>query len=304
MPPPSLSTTTMRRSASRCRSAVSAPASWTKAMSPTHDDRRRAGLQRDAERRRHDAVDAVGAAVGVGRRRAAPPNHSRSRIGIDAATTTVRAGGAVAGDEAGDGRLAQRRLRAEDPVDGGRRASSAAADPPAAPAGVADAARARRRAAGSTAASRLAATRWSGSIVPGSADLHDGRAATRRPTGRAPSTTPAGRARTTTSGRSAAKPAWRSSGVERRRSRRARRGAETRRRRAAASPSPSTNASTTSRGRRRRRRRARARGRGAAGRRARRAPRRRRRAAPATDDAPARRQRAGRRRRAARGTAG
>ena len=65
MPPPSLSTTTMRRSAPRAGSAVSAPASWTKAMSPTSGDDGPAA-EGDAERGRHDAVDAVGAPVGVG----------------------------------------------------------------------------------------------------------------------------------------------------------------------------------------------------------------------------------------------
>ena len=119
----------------------------------------------DAERRRHDAVDAVGAPVGVGpRRRAAEPLEvaDRHRRGDD----ELGVGREVAGDRPGDGRLAERRLRAEHVVDGrlGQRARRRASD--RATPGRRHR-RAARRAPAASPASRRATTPWSGSTTPG-----------------------------------------------------------------------------------------------------------------------------------------
>ena len=224
MPPPSLSTTTMRRSAPRA--AQRRQRAGVVDEGDVADERRPSARppQGDAERGRHDAVDAVGAPVGVGRGAAG----RRTTPGRASASTRRRrrcdAAGQVAGDEAGDGRLAERRLRPEDAVDGrlGRRRRRRSS---------ADASRRRRRRASapaerrpSAAASRRATTMWSGSIDARPTDLHDGRAGRRRPTGRAPSTTPDGRGARRPRAARRRTPSWRSSGVERRRRRRRRRG--------------------------------------------------------------------------------
>ena len=73
IPPPSLSTTTMRRSASRCAQRRERTGVVEEGDVADEGDRRRPA-EGDTEGGRHHAVDAVGAAVGVGdRRRAAEP---------------------------------------------------------------------------------------------------------------------------------------------------------------------------------------------------------------------------------------
>ena len=52
-----------------------------------------APVERSTERGRHDAVDAVGATIGVGAGAVRPPNHSRSRIGIEEATVNSASAG-------------------------------------------------------------------------------------------------------------------------------------------------------------------------------------------------------------------
>ena len=113
MPPPSLSTTTMRTS------RRSGPQRGQRAGVVDEGDvadeghRGLAGAQGDPDRRRQDTVDAVGTAVGVGRRRrSAEPLQvaDRHRGGHD----DLRRRRAVGRDEAGDGRFGERRLRAED----------------------------------------------------------------------------------------------------------------------------------------------------------------------------------------------
>ena len=93
MPPPSLSTTTTRRSTPRRRRAVSAPASWTKAMSPSSTTTVR------PDRARPSAVDIVPSMPLAPRlawaRAAGPPYHSRSRTGIDEATTSSASAGST-----------------------------------------------------------------------------------------------------------------------------------------------------------------------------------------------------------------
>ena len=85
---------------------MSAPLSWTNATSPTS-----ATTGSPVASARPRAVDTTPSiplaprlAWAAARR---PPNHSRSRIGIDAATTMSARPWALAGDEAGDGRFAR-----------------------------------------------------------------------------------------------------------------------------------------------------------------------------------------------------
>ena len=236
MPPPSLSTTTMRRSARRCRSAVSAPASWTNAMSPSTTI---VGAPVCSATPR--AVDVTPSMPLAPRLACAvaptPPNHSMSRIGIEAATTTCDAAGTVAGDEAGDaGSLSG--------ASGPRNRSMAAVavvgrgGPPAAPATRRRRRAAPRRARASTAASSCAATRWSGSMVPGPPTCTT--VAPDPATHWARTFDDAGRpSRTTTVGALGGEPARGAAGRRTARRRRARRDGGTRRRRAAASRSPS-----------------------------------------------------------------
>ena len=76
------------------RSAVSALASWRKAMSPTSDDRR--SRRRRATPSAVDTTPSMPLAPRLAWARAAgPPNHSRSRTGIDEATTSCGAVGQV-----------------------------------------------------------------------------------------------------------------------------------------------------------------------------------------------------------------
>ena len=72
-------------------------------MSPISSAVGRAGAEGDADRRRHHAVDAVGAAIGdhPHARRGAGAYHSTSRIGIDDDTTSVAAVGQGGDDVAG-----------------------------------------------------------------------------------------------------------------------------------------------------------------------------------------------------------
>ena len=119
-----------RRSTSRAASAVSAPASWTKAMSPTRATVGDAP-QRHAERRRDDAVDAVGAAVGVspGRR---GRRTTRGRAPASTRRRPARRRRAGHGPRCGRRRLAERRLRPEHGVDR-RLGALVGVDPPLPP---------------------------------------------------------------------------------------------------------------------------------------------------------------------------
>ena len=106
MPPPSLSTTTIRRSARRAGSAASALLSCTKAMSPTSTTVVRPA-ERHAERRGHDAVDAVGAPV-----RRAPAAAAAEPLEVAdrhrRRDHQLGVAGQPVGDDAGDGRLGER----------------------------------------------------------------------------------------------------------------------------------------------------------------------------------------------------
>ena len=107
-----------RRSAgrrSRRASATSAFESWTNARSPISTnpacDPVPSTSEQPSQRGRHHAVDAVGSAVAVGVA-ARPPNHSRSRTGIDDDTVELRSRREVLGQRPSDGRL--RRASAAD----------------------------------------------------------------------------------------------------------------------------------------------------------------------------------------------
>ena len=132
IPPPSLSTTTIRRSASRPRSAVSAPASWTKAMSPTRHD---GGPPAQGRRGRghHPSMPLAPRLAWPGRRAAEPLEVAHRHRGRH---DELGRGQEVAGDRAGDRRLGQHRPRVAGRVDrrlgraGGRQPAHACPSPP------------------------------------------------------------------------------------------------------------------------------------------------------------------------------
>ena len=132
MPPPSLSTTTIRRSTPRRRRRGERAGVVDEGDVAEQHDRRSRRRQGDAERRRHHAVDAVGAAVGVGPGGgAAEPlevahRHRRGdhELGI---------GGQHRGDRAGDRRLGERRLLRRAPARCADSAGGAGLDPVAQP---------------------------------------------------------------------------------------------------------------------------------------------------------------------------
>ena len=180
-----------RRSTPRRRSAVSALASWHEGDVAEQHDRRRARDEGHAERRRHHAVDAVGAAVGVGPRR---PGRRTTR-GRGPASTRRPTSSAPAGRRRGDrcGRRPARSARAcrpstpvDAPLGGG-----AGRRPRVAPAS-------RRRRAAATAAVGSASTRDGDDVAVGVDRRRVRRPARRarrwrRATGRAPSTPAAAR---------------------------------------------------------------------------------------------------------------
>ena len=137
MPPPSLSTTTMRRSAPRRgerRQRAAVVDEGDVADEGDRRPRRRAPRRAPSTRRRRSRWPPGWR----GPSPSAPPNHSRSRTGIDEATTSSASGREVAGDRPGDGRLAERRLRAEHVVDR-RLGQCGGGEPAVAPRPVADA---------------------------------------------------------------------------------------------------------------------------------------------------------------------
>ena len=94
MPPPSLSTTTIRRSADRSRRRTSALESCTNAMSPT---RTTVGVPVSARPSAVDTTPSMPLAPRFAWARASgPPNHSRSRTGIEDATTSSTSAGSDA----------------------------------------------------------------------------------------------------------------------------------------------------------------------------------------------------------------
>ena len=202
MPPPSLSTTTMRRSASRAASAVSAPASWTNAMSPMSDDRR----PRRRGRSRAPSTSRRRSRWRHGWRGPGPWCRRTTRGRAPASTTPRRArrrrggGGRPCGRPPARSAAPRARARRRSPL----RPRSAASRPAVAATPVAG--RARQRVDQSRQrppASRWATTLWSGSTTPGPPTWTTG--APDASTHWASTLDAAGRPmRTTTSGRSSA----------------------------------------------------------------------------------------------------
>ena len=194
-------------------SAVSAPASWTKAMSPT---RATVGAPAAARRRapstRRRRCRWRRGWRGRGRRR--PPNHSRSRTGIDEATTSSASSGraratrrATAGSVSGASGPSTASIAASAVVVG--------VDPAPPPARIADAGRGVGRAGPAPTGRAWRRRVWSGSIDAGTADLHERGARPGDPLGQHLATRPAGRRARSRPG--AARPprrSWRSKRVE------------------------------------------------------------------------------------------
>ena len=195
MPPPSLSTTTIRRSTPRRRRAVSASGVVDEGdVADQHDDgppptgRGRAPSTRRRRCRWRRGWRGPG--------RVGPPNHSRSRTGIDEATTSSASAGSTRGDVRATAGSVSAGCCAKHPLDvrlGARRRHR-----PSRRATSSSPGRAAR--CGRRARRREAATLPSGSIDARSTDLHDRRAAGDDPLA---STFDAGGrpTRTTTSGR-------------------------------------------------------------------------------------------------------